>query len=615
MDVYESEIGALKKHSSTVETKRAPLIHQPEKNNGNNAGRPRTREVSSRYRSPTPSTSSNPRRCSSPNVSRIGTTTTTLTLSLPKRAISAERKRPTTPSSPTSRSPTTPVHDTSVEELLSRKLAGNRLPESLWPSTMRSLSVSFQSDTFSLPVSKREKPAPHALCDRTLRPSSNVVQKQGETPPGSRKATPERRRSPLKGKNSVDQGENSRPVDSLNARLVDQHRWPSRVSRKVVPSDTMNRSIDLSKKNSKIAPNTRSVTPSLRRLSLDGYSKPLQKSSSDLLSLVSSDDGVKPRVRSVDDSSLSMQKFTYSASLDKTVLGNPVARSHTVSAPGSRLPSPNKASVLSSSASRGVSPSRTKSVPSTPSRGPSPSRIRPSSPSRQQPKTATSVLSFIADIKKGKKAANHIEDVHQLRLLYNRHLQWRYANAGSDAALHAQKVKAEKTLYNVWRNTSDLWASVIKKRIALQLLKLKLKLFAVLNEQHTYLDEWASIEGDHTSSLSHVIQDLQACTLRLPITGRAKGDIEGVKEAVCSAVDVMQAMGSSMRFILSRVEEMNCLVSELADVAAQERAMLDECEALLASTAAMQVEEYSIRSHLIQLKQAWRSGEQLIPGN
>ena len=34
---------------------------------------------------------------------------------------------------------------------------------------------------------------------------------------------------------------------------------------------------------------------------------------------------------------------------------------------------------------------------------------------------------------------------------------------------------------------------------------------------------------------------------------------------------------------------MNCLVSELADVVAQERAMLDECEALFASTSAMQV--------------------------
>lgn len=37
------------------------------------------------------------------------------------------------------------------------------------------------------------------------------------------------------------------------------------------------------------------------------------------------------------------------------------------------------------------------------------------------------------------------------------------------------------------------------------------------------------------------------------------------------------------------MEEMNCLVSELADIASQERAKLDECEALLDSTAAMQV--------------------------
>ncbi|KAL6973806.1 hypothetical protein U1Q18_027989, partial [Sarracenia purpurea var. burkii] len=35
------------------------------------------------------------------------------------------------------------------------------------------------------------------------------------------------------------------------------------------------------------------------------------------------------------------------------------------------------------------------------------------------------------------------------------------------------------------------------------------------------------------------------------------------------------------------VEGTNCIVSELAEMAAQERAMLEECEALLASTAAM----------------------------
>lgn len=39
---------------------------------------------------------------------------------------------------------------------------------------------------------------------------------------------------------------------------------------------------------------------------------------------------------------------------------------------------------------------------------------------------------------------------------------------------------------------------------------------------------------------------------------------------------------------------MNSLVSELAIVAAQEKAMLDEYEALLASTAAMQVKTMKI---------------------
>lgn len=42
-------------------------------------------------------------------------------------------------------------------------------------------------------------------------------------------------------------------------------------------------------------------------------------------------------------------------------------------------------------------------------------------------------------------------------------------------------------------------------------------------------------------------------------------------------------------YLTFQVEGMNSLVSELAVVVAQEKALLDECEALLASTAAMQV--------------------------
>ncbi|KAL3535144.1 hypothetical protein ACH5RR_003605 [Cinchona calisaya] len=610
MDLCELQ-RALQKQS-TVETPRPPLI-RADKNNGT-THRPRTREVSSRYKSPTPVASSVPKRWPSPTVTR----TTISNVSVPKRATSAERKRPSTPPSPGSPSPSTPVQDASTDMFLaSRKVAGNRLPESLWPSTMRSLSVSFQSDTFSLPISKREKPVTHAVADRTLRPSSNVAHKQRETTPAaSRKSTPERKRSPLKGKNSADQSENFRPIEGMHSRLVEQHRWPSRAGGKL-SSSTVNRSIDLGNKASTVSSLSQSGlgVPSLRRWSLDGLTKPLQKSASDLLAVVSSDEGVKRGIEacSIDDNTVQLHRPVSSSLLERPKLMNPAARSQSLPVHGSRPQSPNKASVSSSSVSRGVSPSRAKAVSTVPSRGPSPSRSRPSSPSRQS-SNPTSVLSFIADIKKGKKTVNHIDDAHQLRLSYNRQLQWRYTNARADAALNSQKEKAELTLYGVWRTTSYLRDSVIKKKMKLQQLTLMLRLYAVLNEQLAYLDKWSEIESDHTDSLSQAIKDLQASTLRLPVTGGARGDIQTVKPAVFAAVDIMQAMGSSTCHIFSQVEEMNCLVSELADVIAQERAKLDECELLLASTAAMQVEEYSLRTHLVQLKEAWRN-EQLIFGN
>lgn len=612
MDVCEAEQALLRKQRAEEILIRPPLV-PAEKNNGVVATRrSRTREISSRYKSPSPSTPSVPRRFPSPSITR--TVNAPSSLVPPKRAHSAERKRPSTPPSPPS--PSTPVRDSSADiQLPARKVGSGRFPEGLWPSTMRSLSVSFQSDTISIPISKREKPVTHALSDRTLKSSSNVAHKQPETPAAPRKPTPERKRSPLKGKNLSDQSENSKPVDSLHARLVDQHRWPSRTGGKV-SSNVLNRSTDLTDKTIRGSSTLQGIgLSSLRRVPIsDGIGRPLQKSVSDVVSQLSfSKSGrVELEAYSADDNPRRLSGSnipSLSSSAERTNGSITAARSHSMPIPGSRPSSPSKSSVLSSSLSRGVSPSRTR--PSTPpNRGISPSRIRSTSTSSQS-NSSTSVLSFIADFRKGKKGANQIEDVHQLRLLYNRYLQWRYTNARADAALDIQKETAERTLYNVWKATLSLWDSVIKKRINLQQLMLEFKLNAVLNKQMAYLDDWAILERDHASSLSGSIEDLEASTLRLPVTGGARADIETVKVAICSAVDVMQAMGSSLYSLLSRVEGMNSLVSGLADVVALERAMLGQCEALLASTAAMQVEEYSIRSHIIQFKQTcWTQNEQ-----
>lgn len=597
MDAHELQqaLGKL----SRAETPRPPLF-PAEKNHGTRAiSRPRTREVTSRYKSPTPVASSGARRSPSPDVRR----TESSDISVPKRAISAERKRPTAPSGPL---PSTPSQDTNVESVLaSRKVSGNRLAEFLWPSTMRSLHVSFQSDTSSVPVSKREEPANHVSSDRTLRPSINVARKHNETPPGSRKSTPERKRSPLKGKNFAEQSENSRPTEYAHSRLVEQHRWPSRVGGKA-SSNSLSRSIDFTEKGSSISSSPQPGKG--RRLSLDGMTKPPQRSTTELLGLINSDEGGRKGKfnRSIDDYALIVDRRTSSRLFEKTKIVDPVIRSQSLPTPGSC-----HASVSASSASRGVSPSRVKSGSSTPpSKGTSPARSRTSSPTRQS--NQTSVLSFIADIKKGKKAANHIEDVHQLRLLYNRQLQWRFANAQADVSLHSQKEKAERTLYTTWRTTLNLWHSFIDKQTELHQMRLKSKLYTILKEQLAYLDKWESIEMDHTDSLIKATKDLQACTLRLPITGGARGDAQSVKAAVSSAVDILEAMGNSVCCSLPKVEDMNNMVSEVADVAAQEQVMLYECEALLGSILAMQAEESSLRSHLIQLKEAWKSARLVL---
>ncbi|KAK7329905.1 hypothetical protein VNO77_24087 [Canavalia gladiata] len=595
MDVCESE-QALRKHR-TVETPRSPLVHA-EKNNAIPSRYSPTREVSSRYKSPTPTTPTGTRRSPSPNLTR--TTPASSKLSH-KRAQSAERKRPATPPSP--RSPSTPSVDV---HLSSRRVAGSRLPETLWPSTMRSLSVSFQSDTISIPVSKKEKPVTSAS-DRTLRPTSNVAHKQVETP-NSRKSTPERKRSPLKGKNASDQSENSKPADASHSRLIDQHRWPSRVGGKV-SSSALNRGIDHDDKTTRMLNSSVPGTgvSSLRRLSFPGEaSKPMQRTSSGdtarLLLLVESG-RIGSEAKSVDDSFhvLRPLKSVSVTPTDRTGLAIAGARSQYLASPRSGLPSPSKTSVLSPSSSRGVSPCRSR--PSTPPRGISPSRIRPTN-SSDQSNNSISVLSFIADFKKGKKGAALVEDAHQLRLLYNRYLQWRFVNGRAEDVFYIQNATVEKTIYNVWHTTLSVWESIIRKRINLQRLQLELKLNYILNDQMAYLDDWAVLESDHVDALSGAAEDLEASTLRLPLTGGAKADIEHLKVAISSAVDVMQAMGSAICPLLSRVEGMNNLISEVAAVSAQEKAMLDECEALLTFATAMQVEEYSLWTHLMQIKQA-----------
>ncbi|KAE8695848.1 protein SNOWY COTYLEDON 3-like isoform X3 [Hibiscus syriacus] len=116
-----------------------------------------------------------------------------------------------------------------------------------------------------------------------------------------------------------------------------------------------------------------------------------------------------------------------------------------------------------------------------------------------------------------------------------------------------------------------------------------------------FLDKWALLDHEYCSSLSGATEALKASTLCLPVVCGSRADVLKLKDAICSAINVMQAMASSICSLLPRVAELNSLVVELGNISANEFVLLNRCKELLSAMAAMQVTECSMRTHISQL--------------
>ncbi|PUZ70754.1 hypothetical protein GQ55_2G259600 [Panicum hallii var. hallii] len=518
MDALKSDV---KKATLVDETLRPPLVPS-EKHNAF-----RGRDVVSRYKTGL-ADATKTRRCTSPS---LGHTSATEGTPAPKRAQSADRRRPSTPSSrvstpsmPTPRS-ITPVRDTARDlHKSSKRIASTKAPDGLWPA-MRNLSSSFQSESVAAPATKKDKVISASLLDCT----------KGEV-----SVLTERKRSPFRRKNITEQCENAQPSEEPSKRVIEQHRWPAMIGGQV-PKNLMSRSIDLADKA------TRRVPSANTSRGLSPRKTP---------SVESSVKGLNPSLDEV-ARSLAIQASRSDDKVDsqKTERSKSVSRpNRTVTFPVpilQRASSPNKALSAASSSSRAFqSPSRTR--PSTPCRSQSAGAIQAS--------VTSPLINYMVDARKGKKNASQIENIHQLRLLYNRHLQWRFINAYAEDTLSFQKATVEIV----------------------------------------YLEQWPTLERDNSISLFGATEALKASTLRLPVTSGAKVDAIALKNAVSSAVDVMQGLGSSVCCMLSKVTDRESLVSELSVIAGQEKVMLDECRELLATAAKLQVQESSLRTHLMQ---------------
>ncbi|XP_052182240.1 protein ENDOSPERM DEFECTIVE 1-like [Diospyros lotus] len=210
---------------------------------------------------------------------------------------------------------------------------------------------------------------------------------------------------------------------------------------------------------------------------------------------------------------------------------------------------------------------------------------------------------FGADPKRGKKVFNHQEEVHYLKLLHNCYLQWRFANARAEASMHTQRRETEKKLYSLGVKISDLRDVVKRKRVEVALLHQTETLDTLLDAQMPHLDEWDTLEEEYSSSLSGVIHALVNASLQLPVSGNVQVDLKAMGEALNSALNLAETIGLHVQTLIPKAEEMDALMSDLARVIGGERALMEDCRHLLSNAYTIQVEECSLRGHLIQVRQ------------
>ncbi|WZZ47403.1 hypothetical protein YC2023_043662 [Brassica napus] len=578
----------------------------PPRDRPNNVGsgqrRPtRGKQVPSRYLSPSPSHS----------LSSSSTTTTTTTSSSSSSAILKTTKRHPSPLLPRpTNSASNPIKTPSLLPKRSQSVDRRRpsAATKMLITSTRSLSVSFQGEAFSLPVSKKKEASP---------------------PVSHRRSTPAR-----------DQRENSKPVD--------QHRWPGASRRG--KSEPLGPN-PLSRSRSSVIGVSPPRVSINGRLTLDVESGRRRRPNNGLLT---SSDVTASDTDSVSSGSTNGE-VTKSRSLSRNVMASPSfwqetnTRLRRLQDPGS--PSVSSPRGMASSPVRGgaaairsASPSKlwATTTATSPARAlSSPCRVSDQMNGYNNRKDTPSILSFSADIRRGKIGGDRVVDAHLLRLLYNRYLQWRFVNARADSALMVQRLNAEDLgemgarFISICGNIS--FSLILEKPVECMGINLgtapqryikenqvtfakaetetgfycegtgsisylKLKLASILRGQMGYLEEWSLLDRDHSSSLSGATQALKASTLRLPIVGKTVVDIKDLKHAVSSAVDVMQAMSSSIFSLTLKVDEMNSVMVETVNVTAKEKVLLERCQGFLSRVAAMQVTDCSVKTHIIQLR-------------
>ncbi|KAJ6763783.1 AUGMIN FAMILY MEMBER [Salix purpurea] len=231
----------------------------------------------------------------------------------------------------------------------------------------------------------------------------------------------------------------------------------------------------------------------------------------------------------------------------------------------------------------------------------------PSSPSRT--KGVEKLLNMGLDLFKGRKSlssssflsvSGNVEKTHQLRMLHNRLMQWRYANVRADTVSLNINKQVENNLLYVLDSLSKLRHSVAQRKLKLQKEKLKMKLDFVLHSQIKLLEAWGDMERQHICSISKTRDCLHSVVCRVPLIEGAEVDPQSASIALRHASDLSASIKSALSSFSPSAEQTVTLLSQLAEVVAQEKPLMEECLELLQTVSALQIQEKSLKCYIIQ---------------
>ncbi|KAI9177837.1 hypothetical protein LWI28_019835 [Acer negundo] len=238
----------------------------------------------------------------------------------------------------------------------------------------------------------------------------------------------------------------------------------------------------------------------------------------------------------------------------------------------------------------------------------------PNSPSRA--KGVEKLLNLGFDLFKSKKTSSSsplgpgdVENVHQLRLLHNRFMQWRYANARGDAVNENTTNQVENNLLYAWDGLTKLQHSVIHKKLQLQKKKLEMKLDFILLSQMKLLESWGDMERQHLSAISMTKDCLHSVVCKVPLIEGAKANQQAASVAIRHASELSASIKSMLASFSPSADNTASLVSELAEVVAQEKLLIDECLELSKTIAMLEIQERSLKCYIIQFE-SWQQLQQ-----